>query len=276
MDHLNKDRELIKEWISIGYRCTSASLLKKIGLKNASYPFDWMISRPSVVKHAIINNFQEFMKLSNYQSYHTNTYKQIFQTSGLVCDESIFSNQFYKLTPFPNNDSITSDLHFYTPLSDVDLSNTYHHGCALNHYNFNQRPAHYNYYLRSIQRFREKITSSDDSLYFLYISPVYPLSLYDTIHQPQIHEIASLFSSLETLQNVKGGIVFLLYHSDKEDPTFYEKQSITSIKNKQISIYRIDCNQYLIDAGESFMGNFHREEKYMCEIIKNTNSPLYF
>jgi len=37
------------EYISIGVHCTCAMFLKNNNLRNASYPFDWMISNPKFV-----------------------------------------------------------------------------------------------------------------------------------------------------------------------------------------------------------------------------------
>ena len=36
-------------FVSFGYRCSCAGILKDLGLKHESYPFDWLISNLSVI-----------------------------------------------------------------------------------------------------------------------------------------------------------------------------------------------------------------------------------
>jgi hypothetical protein len=56
-----------KTLFSLGFRCSSASLIKSLGLKNESYPFDWLVSRLSVIQHCIESDFVEFLNLDNYK-----------------------------------------------------------------------------------------------------------------------------------------------------------------------------------------------------------------
>jgi hypothetical protein len=50
-------------FVSLGYRCSSAALLKKLQLKNESYPFDWLVSRLSVIEDSIQSGFKEFLNI---------------------------------------------------------------------------------------------------------------------------------------------------------------------------------------------------------------------
>ena len=59
--------------ISFGYRCSSAGFLKKLGLKNESYPFDWLISRLFVIKHCVESNFTVFLNLEKFEKKQCNT-----------------------------------------------------------------------------------------------------------------------------------------------------------------------------------------------------------
>ena len=48
--------------ISLGFFCGPAQEIKSIGLRNASYPFDWIISNFESVLLLLKNNFKDFLK----------------------------------------------------------------------------------------------------------------------------------------------------------------------------------------------------------------------
>ena len=48
--------------ISLGFFCSTASEIERIGLRNASYPFDWVISEFDLVLNLIENNFSDFLE----------------------------------------------------------------------------------------------------------------------------------------------------------------------------------------------------------------------
>jgi hypothetical protein len=52
--------------ISLGSLCHSAFFLKRLGWKNASYPFDWIFSNLWVIQHCIQDNFQAFLDKQYY------------------------------------------------------------------------------------------------------------------------------------------------------------------------------------------------------------------
>lgn len=61
-----------KHVISLGYFCSVALELERIGLRNTAYPFDWCISDFSGVIEAIENGFSEWLDskwLSQYKTY---------------------------------------------------------------------------------------------------------------------------------------------------------------------------------------------------------------
>ncbi len=47
--------------ISLGENCSSAWYLKQVGLKKASYPFDWVFSSPDIVRDCIEDRFATYM-----------------------------------------------------------------------------------------------------------------------------------------------------------------------------------------------------------------------
>jgi hypothetical protein len=56
----------IKYVCSLGPRCHSASILKRLKLKKASFPFDWIFSNLEMVFHCIENNFNIFLNPKYY------------------------------------------------------------------------------------------------------------------------------------------------------------------------------------------------------------------
>lgn len=58
-----------KHVISLGYFCSVALELEKIGLRNASYPFDWCISDLAGIFEAIENDFSEYLDLKCMSQY---------------------------------------------------------------------------------------------------------------------------------------------------------------------------------------------------------------
>ena len=64
------------EFVSIGPYCSSADIIKINGLRNSSYPFDYLFSSLKMVKHCINNRFKIFLDkryhkyCSEYHSHH--------------------------------------------------------------------------------------------------------------------------------------------------------------------------------------------------------------
>lgn len=48
-------------YISLGYFCSIAMELERLGLRSESSPFDWLISDFEGVIHAIENHFEDFL-----------------------------------------------------------------------------------------------------------------------------------------------------------------------------------------------------------------------
>lgn len=58
----NLDRQTYNTVISLGFFCSVAQELERIGLRDASYPFDWLISDFIGVITSIDNHFKDFLK----------------------------------------------------------------------------------------------------------------------------------------------------------------------------------------------------------------------
>lgn len=66
---MDETRKQYKNYISLGYFCSVAMELEKYGLRDHSYPFDWLITDFEGVVSAINNNFSDYLDYDNlYQS----------------------------------------------------------------------------------------------------------------------------------------------------------------------------------------------------------------
>jgi hypothetical protein len=173
--------------ISLGYRCTVAGILKKMGLKHESYPFDWIISRLSVIKHCIEDDFNEFLRLENYQDRFTKTFSHINTTSGWSIDEHLKANLFYQ------------------PKMNVDPLNSYHYHLAMNHHNI-MVPKDFDYYTRCVERFRNEIKSNTSKM-FVHISQLFTIDHYQANCENILQECRDFqdFLQKKILQNTKSG-----------------------------------------------------------------------
>ncbi len=61
---INNNDNTDKIVISLGENCNSAWYIKAVGLKKASYPFDWIYSSPEIVLDCINNQFDKYLDKS--------------------------------------------------------------------------------------------------------------------------------------------------------------------------------------------------------------------
>ena len=73
-------------FVSIGENCSSAWYLKQVGLKRASYPFDWAFSSPDIILDCI-NSKSQFIIVDHY----TNQFRK---AQYRIIDESVITIQF--------------------------------------------------------------------------------------------------------------------------------------------------------------------------------------
>ena len=252
--------------ISLGYRCTVAGILKKLGLKHESFPFDWLISRLSVIQHCIQDDFREFLNTENYQQKHTRTFSRIdIITEGLICDEDIWANMYYQPIEMPN------------PI------HTYHYRLALNHHNIVGNVAHYEYFKRCVQRLRNELNTKTSKM-FVHITPVFTIDCFQNCGiniVKECHDFQEFLESNEGWQEEGGeegaeqhsftirSLYFIMVLDNLEStPTLtilHENIDNPIFKHK---IYLIKTNYNLRDAGETFMGDYGEEEELIGTCIR--------
>jgi hypothetical protein len=224
---------------SLGYRCTSAGLLKKLNLKNESYPFDWLISRLHVVKHCIENRFSEFLKLENYKHLNTKTFDSYNDQPILVCEEKIIFNTFYTPENIVNNCDI----------------NTYNYHLALNHKSlFNTED--FSYYERCIERFNKLLVSNHPKM-FVYVHKMLCKNEYDENKDDIINEFLEFNNFMKSHTDNIIGTFFIIV---KDDIDFCKLEK-TNCLEKSHNIYTLYTTKRLMDTGEILMGDYWNEEQ---------------
>ena len=56
------------EFVSIGFCCSTAEILRAIGLLKNGYPFDWLFSSLKMVKHCLETRFKYYLDKQYYQN----------------------------------------------------------------------------------------------------------------------------------------------------------------------------------------------------------------
>ena len=263
-------------FVSLGYRCSSAALLKKLQLKYESYPFDWLISRLSVIEHCIKTDFKEFLNINNYERRYSNTYKRMDSEEGFICDEHLMVNTYYQ------------------PEDNPQPNNTYQYKLAMNHHNILLK-GDYEYYERCSQRFRN-LWGAKNSLIFVNIQPVIPFVEFEKNKENILSSIQNFDNFLyntycgECAPSMDSptipcitGLYFIMVQDAPESLSDVESSHIQHshqiiqyecMKNTNSRIHILFVNRDFVDAGEIFMGNCHNEREYI-ENILTSYAELY-
>lgn len=118
------------KYCSFGLNCFSSQLLKRLNLKNESYPFDWLHSNLDIVQDCLNDDFKTFLDKQYYSSWDWGDV-----TTDKSCNHKIYG-EMAKMVFFRHKD----------PLS------------------FNED---YEYYVRCVNRFRELLKSEEKKI-FIY------------------------------------------------------------------------------------------------------------
>jgi len=237
------NNQLQRQWVSVGYRCTSAGILKSIQQKFASYPFDWMITKPSVIQHAIQDDFHAFLNPDNYVSVRAQTFSSIedINPQSIVCDEQLMVNQFY-------------DTH-------TTHQNAYLYNCAHNHHSLHNNDD-YEYYKRCVQRFRDLTVSPS----ILFISPIYSRVTEQFRLPEQLKEMQYVYDAFCKVYPDTNGIFIYMYKNMSITDACYINEIEPCGNIRQYTCY---TPPDIIDAGEIFMGNCAYVIKTIQNIVKH-------
>ncbi len=239
------DKTLI---FSVGYRCTSSSLIKEMNMKFESYPFDWVVSKPETVLHCLDTDFEEYLNRDHYVSIErSHTFNLFNNIKQHVCYEPICYNAYYE------NEQAR--------LCDGDVG-TYERRLALTHHNMHNEKD-YQYFQRCVTRFRRMLASTKQKFY-LY---THPLISNSTFNEECAYLLCKFCSFADTISKHSGnifGIFFMIVQC--EDKKHQVEVMYESTAMKVIVMY---ANNSLVDAGATYSGDFYSEQYQMLVTIES-------
>jgi hypothetical protein len=249
--------------ISLGYRCSSAGIIKSLGLKTESYPFDWLLSRLPIIENCIQTGFKEFLNPDNYttKSGATNHYVSLDPSSRQwICNESICFNEYYENYP----------TQYYLPQPLTKMHDAYGYKLMMNHRNIKTNTQDQMYYARCVERWYNSAESHKRLV--LYIHPAVFYEEFVVLQPELIGELRRAHKSI----NPKGdGIYIIPVRTPFEYPTNHcakyvleEQPDDEQQPNCRICI--LWANRDFIDAGEIFMGNCHVETYVIRDYLQQT------
>lgn len=233
---------------SVGYRCTSSSLIKEMKMKFESYPFDWVVSKPETVIRCIDNDFEDYLNRSHYVSIErSHTFNRFNNIKYHVCYEPICYNTHYE----NEQEQVTSN--------EVG---TYERMLALTHHNMHNE-TDYHYFQRCVSRFRRMLASTKQKFY-LYTHPLISINMFK-------EECACLLGTFcsfaETLRNHSTnifGIFFMIVQCDDK-----KHQTELVYESNTMTVVVFYANNRLVDAGATYSGDFHNEQYKMLVTIES-------
>jgi hypothetical protein len=263
--------EEYKHIFSLGYRCSSAGILKSLGLKRESYPFDWLVSRLPIIEHCIQTDFREFLDSNNYRfkSGVTNNYTSLDPSSQqYICDESICYNEYYENTTNPSLPE------FYLPCPISRERDAYGYKLMMNHHNI-QTNQHQEYFARCVERWNRNILQTHKTRKLaLYIHPAIFYASFLSIKRQLLDDIRRFFRS-NLAEYVCDGIFIIPVKTPFDNPTNHCAKYVLEEQADDISlpgcrICILWANREFIDAGEIFMGNCHAETYVVKDYLHQT------
>ena len=259
---------------SLGYRCSSAGILKSLGFKSESYPFDWLVSRLPIIEHCIQTDFKYFLNTDNYKCIAgiTNNYTSMDPSSQQwVCNESICFNTYYE--SIIEEDLLSNNnghLKYYLPKPISPERDAYGYKLMMNHRNIKTTKSDQAYFARCIERWK---TPYKKRLSF-YIHPVIFYEEFLSIKTKLIGELRRAHKSL-SITHPHDGIYIIAVKTPFEFPTNHCAKYV--LEEQPDDTYTPRCricilwaNRDFIDAGEIFMGNCYVETYVIKDYLEKT------
>lgn len=258
-------------FISFGYRCSSAGILKRLGLKHESYPFDWIVSRIPVIRDCIETDFVHYLNSDNYIETKTCVASYDYDPM-IVCVEPVLYNTHYL------DISMAS---YHTSLPLTKHRDTYAYPFAMNHHNI-RLGGHYDYFVRCVGRWREFMGNHTARKMFLYIHPALHADEYSDRILDEIAEFQTWLC--DRIGWRLEGLVFFPIKTEHPYPItehMPQSQFIYRIQHPQLHhAYKVYMNRDFVDAGEIFYRNAFIEGDAMVDLVKayahGTETPDVF
>lgn len=233
---------------SVGYRCTSSSLIKEMNMKFESYPFDWIVSKPETVIHCIDNDFQEYLNKDHYVNIErSQTFNRFNNIKYHVCYEPICYNTYYE--------------NKQENLSGNEIG-TYERMLSLTHHNMHNEKD-YHYFQRCVTRFRRMLASTKQKFY-LYTHPLISINTFKEECACLLGKFCSFAHALSKHSANIFGIFFMIVQRDDK-----KHQVEVVYDSSMMTVVVIYANNQLVDAGATYSGDFHNEQHKMLTTIES-------
>jgi len=256
---------------SLGYRCSSAGVLKSLGIKHASYPFDWMVSRLPIIADCIDTKFVHFLNPENYVQKESATYDYRHPlVSPKICDENICYNRHYEAEYTLPTQMLCSIPPHLSPERDA-----YAHKLMMNHHNILSEEDRA-YYERCVGRWNEMMASPAPKL-SLYIHPCLDANIW-SVNKDVILEETREFHGRFSIHTVgHDGIYIFPVRTIFATPTNetggsnkYVLEEYVAEESLRICILWANCD--FLDAGTIFMGESSIETWVITDYVSKIAS----
>ena len=235
---------------SIGHRCTSTSLIQMMNKKFETYPFDWVVSKLNVVADCMNNDFEEFLRVENYQEMQSETFNLCNGEKTHVCWDRAIYNTYYENKYKDENPEYENKIGTY----GLQLSMT-HHDIRVE--------KDQEYFKRCIRRLKN-ILSLPQKKYYLYTHPIMDNDAYLNDMEYLQDYFESFTDYFKTTTENSLGIYLIVVKNEEK------KGTIELISNSpDHRVYTIYTNKNLIDAGAVFSGDFYTEQHDVLLLLES-------
>jgi hypothetical protein len=250
-EQINREDTII---FSVGYRCTSASLIKHLNLKFASYPFDWVVSKLDVITDCLETKFKHYLKPENYRHMIGETCNQVNSEKIHFGFENIVYNEYYEST--------------YRNKKGAPPNNfgTYGMNLSLTHHDMRNEEGK-GYFTRCIKRFQDLLQLPQRKFY-LYTHPLQGNNDFETNNALVLSKFIEFHDNFTKYSSNLFGIFFMVVRNENRK---YQIEEI--LKTEEYNVFVIYTNNQLIDIGGVYDGDFFEEQNRILlkieEVIKH-------
>jgi hypothetical protein len=246
-------------FFSMGHRCSSSGILKNLQLKTESYPFDWLVSKLSVITDCIANDFTEFLDTGSYDSCESITANVLDRRVVFICSETPEVNRYYS-EKIP---SYTAEKHM-----DGGIPITYWHPLAFTHHSL-KNEEQYAYMGRCVERFKTRLASGYmEKKRYLYIHPYIGVYEYDRSKHDLKREWLEFSNKLAEYGGDWKGVMMVPVFLDKgmecRDIVWEELFRTPKAVGWKVEI----SNWAFKDGGETFSGDYEQELRNIEAMVR--------
>ena len=240
---------------SVGHRCTSASLIKELHMKYESYPFDWVVSKLEVINHCLNDNFKTYLDVSNYELMRSQTFNKCDNIKYHIGYEDIVFNKKYETMFFESEYNVDCN----EPQNEYG---TYGMALAETHHDI-RTDNHKGYFNRCVDRFKRMIAIPRQKFY-LYVHPLTGERHFEERKADLILYFLKFVEGFTTHVNNAFGIFFIVVRNGNK-----KHQIETLFETDNMTIRVLYANDYLVDAGGVYDGDFYNEQYVMLTTIES-------